>query len=205
MVSGRASSQSRSAGGSAERRASDAATAAAVRGRESVGRRRAVRAPGPHGRSGVARRGRLRRRRHRLPQERDPLGRRRAPGTRARWAGPTTAKWPRVCIWRASAGAAALGCSCIYPRRGPPTAAVPDGGRARHGRVCPQMATRPGALGSGARRGRRRHVVLGDAAFGDVTAFREALTARGLVSPPCPRRPRRLAAGYALRRARARQ
>jgi len=28
--------------------------------------------------------------------------------------------------------------------------------------------------------GVRRHVVLGDAAFGDVTAFREALTARGL-------------------------
>jgi SRSO17 transposase len=78
------------------------------------------------------------------------------------------------------------GSGCIGLRLYLPEAWTADRARCRTAGVPDTVAFAPkwqhalALLDQALAAGVRRHVVLGDAAFGDVTAFRDALTARGL-------------------------
>lgn len=83
----------------------------------------------------------------------------------------------------------ASGCVSICPRRGPPIAVKaggPSRARCRAAGVPETITFAPkwqhalALLEAALAAGVRRHVVLGDAAFREVTAFRDALTTRGL-------------------------
>ncbi|MEQ1898500.1 MAG: transposase [Vicinamibacterales bacterium] len=82
--------------------------------------------------------------------------------------------------------AGARGSGCIGMRPYLPEAWTTDRARCRTAGVPDTVAFAPkwqhalALLDQALAAGVRRHVVLGDAAFGDVTAFREGLTARGL-------------------------
>jgi SRSO17 transposase len=78
------------------------------------------------------------------------------------------------------------GSGCIGMRLYLPDAWTADAARCRAAGVPETITFAPKwqhalhLLDAAVRAGVRRHVVLGDAAFGEVTAFRDALTARGL-------------------------
>jgi SRSO17 transposase len=78
------------------------------------------------------------------------------------------------------------GSGCIGMRLYLPEAWTADGARCRAAGVPETVTFAPkwqhalDLLDAALTAGVRRHVVLGDAAFGEVTAFRDALTARGL-------------------------
>jgi SRSO17 transposase len=78
------------------------------------------------------------------------------------------------------------GSGCIGMRLYLPEAWIADRARCRAAGVPPAIAFAPkwqhalALLDAALAAGVRRHVVLGDAAFGEVTAFREALSTRGL-------------------------
>ena len=101
--------------------------------------------------------------------------------TRARSAARTIVRSPRVCISPASAGVAASACGSICPRRGRPIArGVARRASPTRSPFAPKWQHALALLDAALAAGVRRHVVFGDAAFGEVTAFRDALTARGL-------------------------